>query len=67
MFVAYIALGIAAGFLAAILTFVAGHGILLSITAYICVGTTVIMAYVFWALLPQRRAPVTKPQVTQRS
>jgi hypothetical protein len=68
MLVAYIALGIASGILAAVLTFVAGHGLLMSIAAYIGVGTTMIVACVLWMLLPaSRAAPPVKRHAPQRS
>lgn len=67
MIVAYIALGIASGLLAAVLTFVAGHGFLMAFAAYVLVGSTITIACILMLILPARTATPVKRTVTQRS
>ncbi len=66
MFIAYIALGIASGFIAAIVTLLAGSGFLMAFTAYVLVGMAGMAIGVLWMLYPQRTAQTKRP-IPQRS
>ena len=52
MFIAYIALGIVTGIVAAIATLVAGSGLGMAFAAYVLGGMAGVGAGVLWALLP---------------
>lgn len=64
MFIAYIALGIATGIVAAITTLLTGSGVGMAFAAYVLGGMAGISAGVLWALLPLSH-PIPQ-QATQR-
>lgn len=65
MFIAYIALGIATGVIAAITMLLTGSGVGMAFAAYVLGGMAGVGAGVLWALLPTGGA--TPHQVPQRS
>jgi tetrahydromethanopterin S-methyltransferase subunit C len=67
MFVAYIALGIVSGIVAAAFALATGSGFLVALAAYIIGGVVGVVCGILWSLAPQREVQQSKRPVTQRS